>query len=155
VTHIAREVVSAALSNTPPPFLRKTNPRGRKRQGVKYEAIGQKLLSTRFGAAYTPSPWVRFSDASGDHWCQPDGLLDTNQGVIIVEFKYQHTIDAWHQLRLLYEPVLSVLLPDKHISVLEIVKWFDCNVSFPEPVRLVSDPEFHSGREFGVHIWKP
>lgn len=72
-----------------------------------------------------------------------------------MEFKYQHTIDAWTQLRLLYEPVIQVLLPELRISVLEIVKWYDCDVAFPEPVRLVSDIATFDGLGFGVHIYKP
>lgn len=148
-------MTAAAYSLTPPPFLRKTKPRGRKRQGVKYEAAGQALLADRFGGAYLPSPWIRFTDSGGQHWCQPDGLLDTPHGLIIVEFKYQHTLDAWQQLRLLYEPVVAALHPGRPIAVLEIVKWYDCAVAFPEPVRLVADISKHQGRDFGVHIWKP
>lgn len=75
--------------------------------------------------------------------------------MVIVEFKYQHTIDAWSQLRLLYEPVLAFIHPELAISVLEIVKWYDCAVEFPEPVRLIADIAEHNTREFGVHIWKP
>lgn len=145
----------AEYSPFPPPFLRKTKPRGRKRQGVKYEAQGQQMLAERFGSAYLPSPWVRFTDQTGQHWCQPDGVLETDSGLIIVEFKYQHTVDAWQQLRLLYEPVIRALHPGRPIAVLEIVKWYDCAVAFPEPVKLVSDAARHSGKEFGVHIWKP
>lgn len=147
--------MEARYSQTPPPFLRKTNPRGRKRQGVKYEAAGQAMLRDRFGSAYLPSPWLRFTDSTGNHWCQPDGLLHTKHGLLIVEFKYQHTIDAWHQLRLLYEPVVAALHPEHSISVLEIVKWYDCAVAYPEAVALVADPAHHHGNAFGVHIWKP
>jgi hypothetical protein len=113
------------------------------------------MLAERFAGAYLPSPWIRFTDASGKHWCQPDGLLDTPHNLVIVEFKYQHTVDAWQQLRLLYEPVVQVLHPGRPIAVLEVVKWYDCAVEFPEPVRLVADVAEHKGNGFGVHIWKP
>lgn len=113
------------------------------------------MLGGRFGGAYLPSPWVRFTDAAGQHWCQPDGLLQTAHGITIIEFKYQHTIDAWHQLRLLYEPVIAILHPGVDLAVLEIVKWYDCAVDFPEPARLVREVADHHGKEFGVHIWKP
>lgn len=112
-------------------------------------------MAERFAGAYLPSPWIRFNDQTGQHWCQPDGLLDTPDGLVIVEFKYQHTIDAWQQLRLLYEPVISVLHPDRPLAVLEVVKWYDCAVAFPEAISLVADPALHRGRGFGVHIWKP
>lgn len=72
-----------------------------------------------------------------------------------MEFKYQHTVDAWNQLRLLYEPVVKALTPGRQITVLEIVKWYDCGVAFPEPVRLVSDIAKFDGDGFGVHIFKP
>lgn len=113
------------------------------------------MLAERFGEAYHPSPWVRFIDDSGQHWCQPDGLLKLPHGLVIVEFKYQHTVDAWAQLRMLYEPVVRVLYPEVPLAVLEIVKWFDCAVKFPEPVKLVKDVAAHLTPEFGVHIWKP
>lgn len=113
------------------------------------------MLRDRFGAAYLPSPWIRFADATGQHWCQPDGLLSVNGRIVIVEFKYQHTVDAWHQLRQLYEPVISVLHPGVCTSVVEIVKWYDCALAFPEPVKLVKDVAAHLSKDFGVHIWKP
>lgn len=113
------------------------------------------MLAERFGTAYRASPWMRFTDQTGQHWCQPDGLLEVGGRLTIIEFKYQHTVDAWQQLRLLYEPVVAVLHPGAAISVLEIVKWYDCAVAFPEPVRLVADVSSHQGRDFGVHIWKP
>lgn len=113
------------------------------------------MLRERFGSAYLPSPWVRFVDVSGAHWCQPDGILSLGHGLTIVEFKYQHTIDAWSQLRLLYEPVINVLHPGQPVRVLEIVKWYDCAIAFPEPVKLVKDVAAHLTGDFGVHIWKP
>lgn len=148
-------MISATYSPTPPPFLRASKPRGRKRQGVKYEASGQAHLTERFGSAYLPSPWIRFTDDNGSHWCQPDGLLSISDWLVIVEFKYQHTSDAWTQLRLLYEPVVKVLHPGLPVGVLEIVKWYDCALAFPEPVKLVKDVAAHLSQEFGVHIWKP
>jgi hypothetical protein len=155
VARIAQRVSEAVYSPLPPPFLRKTKPRGRKRQGVKYELFAQAMMAERFGGAYRPSPWIRFTDETGRHWCQPDGLLETPHGLVIVEFKYQHTVDAWQQLRLLYEPVVEVLHPGRPVAVLEVVKWYDCAVEFPEPVRLVADITEHKGTQFGVHIWKP
>lgn len=155
MSYATTAVLEARYSPTPPPFLRATKPRGRKRQGVKYEASGQAMLAARFGEKYVAAPWIRFHDERGQHWCQPDGLLHTASGIVIVEFKYQHTIDAWQQLRLLYEPVIAFLHRGAPIAVLEIVKWYDCAVEFPEPVKLVKDIGEHTGREFGVHIWKP
>ena len=113
------------------------------------------MLLAQFGGDYLPSPWVRFTDAAGSHWCQPDGVLTLPQGKVIVEVKYQHTTEAWYQLRLLYEPVLRCLYPDTPLSVIEVVKWYDCAIVFPEPARLIKNLALHQGGEFGVHIWKP
>lgn len=114
------------------------------------------MLLDRFGDNYMGSPWVEFVDETGKHWCQPDGLLNLpGNTVLIIEFKYQHTIDAWYQLRQLYQPVVQVLFPSCKTAVLEIVKWYDCALAFPEPARLVRDVADHNNEEFGVHIWKP
>ena len=133
----------------------------RKRLGVKYEAKVQEYLEASVPEAYVASPWLRFG-ASGEprlRYCQPDGLLFRfDLGLItIVEIKYQHTALSWWQTRQLYEPVLRHLFPLRlwKFSVLEIVKWFDPDVHFPEEIHLVRDPQkpIHNG--FGVHIWKP
>lgn len=114
------------------------------------------MLLARFPGQYIPSPWIKYIDGSGRHWCQPDGILYLRSNrLIIVEFKYQHTADAWKQLRLLYEPVITFLHPGAAVSSLEIVKWYDCAVAFPEPVHLIADIAEHHGKGFGVHIWKP
>lgn len=113
------------------------------------------MLLDRFGDKYLRAPWVEFVDETGKHWCQPDGLLQLAKHLLIIEFKYQHTIDAWYQLRQLYQPVVQVLFPDTHIIVVEVVKWYDCALAFPEPARLLKDLAAHNSDEFGVHIWKP
>lgn len=120
------------------------------------------MLEDNFGDSYVPSPWLNFLGSRGVHWCQPDGLLfDIQRGVIaIVEIKYQHTTDAWWQLRRLYEPVLSALFPPSlwRFTVVEIVKWYDPQVPWPEPIRMlpqVSEGFALSPRQTGVHIWKP
>jgi hypothetical protein len=126
---------------------------GRKRKGVKYEAAGQKHFASLL-PSYLPSPWFHFADAHGTRYCQPDGIAVFTDFVLIVEFKYQHTLDAWAQLRLLYQPVVELVFRRESV-VLEVVKWYDCAVAFPEPVRLVENPAEWRGRDFGVHIWSP
>ena len=157
MTYIPTAIQWARRSSTPPPFVNtNVKPRGRKRLGVKYEQAVQRELISRFAERYTPSPWIRFADTNGSHWCQPDGILQlTPDCAIIVEVKYQHTIDAWYQLRQLYEPVVRALLPETYLATLEIVRWYDCATAFPEPARLVKDVETWDCRGFGVHIWKP
>ena len=112
------------------------------------------MLAEKFPGRYRANPWIRFRDGDALHWCQPDGLLLGEDRVTIVEVKYNHTIEAWRQLRLLYSPVIS-LLEGKKLAVVEIVKWYDCAVGFPEEVKLVKDIGGFSGSEFGVHIFRP
>lgn len=135
---------------------------GRRLQGVKYERLVQSMLDKLWGYTYLPLPWLRFEGSSGVHWCQPDGILfNLELGVLtIVEVKYQHTTDAWWQMRKLYEPVLRKLFPEElwEIKVLEVVKWFDPDVRWPEPIRMLSNPGLAQHLEpgvTGVHIWKP
>jgi hypothetical protein len=89
-------------------------------------------------------------------WCQPDALiLQPRDGLLtIVEVKYQHTPDAWWQLRELYLPVVSLAFgPDWRIAMLEVVKWYDPHVSFPETPLLTPDPLRPPHGRIGVHIW--
>jgi hypothetical protein len=84
--------------------------------------------------------------------------MDPRRGVVtILEFKYQHTSDAWHQLTRLYLPVLSQLFPRKlwRFALCEVVKWYDPATVFPCPVTLAKDPLLLRPGQFGVHIWSP
>jgi hypothetical protein len=155
----AGTIARAVLSDTAPEFARRKRVTGRRAQGVKYEKAAQAMLQERLGANYLPSPWIHFENAGElrAHWCQPDGLYfdEQNSHIMIVEMKYQHTSDAWHQVERLYRPVVEFLFPRQRISRLEVVKWFDPETTFPEEVRLVEAPERFMSDVFGVHIWKP
>lgn len=76
--------------------------------------------------------------------------------ILLVEVKYQHTVDAWWQTKHLYAPVLERIFPRElwRVEVCEIVRWYDPATAFPEPVALCARPEERSQR-FKVHIWKP
>lgn len=136
-------------------------------RGVIYERKVQAHLLERFAHLYHPSPWFTFWDSGGTpgresrRWCQPDGLLlDPWLGTIIIcEIKYQHTSDAWWQLRRLYLPVVRAAFPATlwSISCLEIVKWYDPATLFPEPTVLLYDPSLRTPRLngcIGVHIFR-
>lgn len=109
--------------------------------GVRYERKGHEHFLERYPDTYVPGPWFEFDDASGRRWCQPDGLLiDIKCGrVTIVEFKYQHTLNAWWQIWSLYAPVLQHVFPGWDIRGVEVVKWYDAAVFFPN-ARLTEDP---------------
>lgn len=119
----------------------------------------EKLLRD-FPYNYLPAPWVKFRDASGFRWCQPDGLLlNIEDGTCrIVEVKYQHTADAWWQLTQLYLPVLEVLFSPLRWthSCLEIVKWYDPVTSFPGKVVFAKSVQDTIPKGYtGVHIFNP
>lgn len=141
-----------------PPALRKKRYTGRRLEGIRYEKKVHVYLTEFYGEAYIPSPWIKFFAEGRYRWCQPDGIhLDFLRGVItIVEVKYQHTTDAWWQLRCLYEPVLRVIFPPHlwKFEVCEVVKWYDPAVVFPEKTVLAQEMAMpHSA--FKVHIWRP
>lgn len=141
-----------------PPALRKRRYTGRRLEGIRYEKKVHEYLAEFYGEMYIPSPWIKFFAEGAYRWCQPDGIhLDFIRGVItIVEVKYQHTTDAWWQLRCLYEPVLRVIFPASlwKFEVCEVVKWYDPAVVFPEKTVLAQEMAMpHSA--FKVHIWRP
>jgi hypothetical protein len=146
-----------------------TRPRrytGRRGQGVRYERKVQEYLGELAGGAggpnlpeaYIPSQWWRFGVEGHARWCQTDGLLlRPREGqAIIYEVKYQHTADAWFQLRELYEPVVREALgPAWELAFVEVVKWYDPATFFPERVLMYPDPLRAQAGRIGVHIWTP
>lgn len=116
------------------------------------------MLHIRYGSYHFRSPWLRFHDNGKVRWCQPDALLvDVESGrIVVIEVKYQHTLDAWWQLHHLYVPVLREIFPATMwtIAVCEVVKWYDPATWFPCRVQLLADPVEARVNEFGVHIWK-
>lgn len=134
---------------------------GKRREGLKYEAAVMAYLDGEFGEFFVPGPWFRFESNGGDRvrWCQPDGLIfDIVEKVIyVVEVKLKHTTDAWWQLRHLYLPVLAKIFPPEvwEYRPCEIVRWYEKDLPFPEPVTLVQSPLALRSGQFGVHIWAP
>lgn len=107
------------------------------------------------------SPWIIFKQGSDPRtrlrFCQPDAVFisETNKRIIIVEIKYQHTPDAWRQLRLLYEPVIKFMYPDFDIALVEICRWFDPHTQFPEQYYYNENPLQSTFGKLGVHIYHP
>lgn len=142
----------------PPPALKRKRYTGRRLAGVQYEKKVQAHLCDLYPDRYIPSPWLKFFAEGKWRWCQPDGLLlDIKRGrITIVEVKYQHTADAWWQVRHLYEPVLRAIFPAElwHFDACEIVKWYDPEITFPERVVLAQEVDMKHPA-FKVHIWRP
>lgn len=90
-------------------------------------------------------------------WCQPDGIfVDFDAGkIVIVEVKYQHTLDAWYQLYRYLTVVRHVFGTIWDYSLCEVVKWYDCALAYPEPIQLLSDLAAAKPNAFHVHILKP
>jgi len=158
----AVDVRRARFLSAQPPFIRRGRSRGRFAVGVRYErqvqdylsllALGQPEIEHRNG------PWLEFTDKSGRRWCQPDALLVNagRQDCIIAEVKYQHTADAWWQLKWLYLPVLQAAMPGYSFRLLEIVHWHDPLVAWPE--RSVLTPNVEAtprGNSIAIHIFNP
>lgn len=140
-----------------PGFARHWKRSGRRRAGELYEQRVHAEFLVRY-PGYLPSPWFRFCDAEGDKWCQPDGLLiNPWQGTIsVVECKYQHTDQAYHQLFTVYKPVVEHLFGGLYkVALVEVVKWFDPAVHCPVAPHLCKDPATAVAGRFNVHIWKP
>jgi hypothetical protein len=152
----AGRVLGAELSQ--PPRLRKRRYTGARLKGVQYEKKVQEHLGEFYGERYIPSPWLRFFTGGAWRWCQPDGLLfDPVLGKLcIVEVKYQHTADAWWQVRHLYQPVLELIFPKSlwKYEACEVVRWYDPATLFPEPTVLAHEVGM-AHPSFKVHIWHP
>lgn len=138
-------VRSASFLPRKPQFIRRRASRGRFAVGMRYEREAKDWLSLfalgRAEISYRDGPWIEFRDRSGRRWCQPDALLENKAAkyCLICEIKYQHTSDAWWQLRELYLPVLRCALPGYSFRLLEIVHWYDPLTIWPEEIALVPD----------------
>lgn len=155
----APEDIQSVVFCPPPAFsLRDQKKSKRKAEGLRFERRAQAHLESK-SEFYLPSPWLLFIAGNRPHWCQPDGIhFDLERGILtIVEIKYSHTAEAHRQLRRVYFPVLVRLFPPSlwRIRLVELVKWYDPAVAFPEAVDLCPDPLRHLTDRIGVHIWRP
>jgi hypothetical protein len=133
---------------------------GAQRAGIRYERKARAFLAKEFGKDFTPSQWFQYETDSGVNWCQPDGLLQINNLLVIIEVKVNFSSDAWWQLRKLYEPVVKAALNPTRLALAVVCKSFDPAVPFPEsPYRLPSisalcnSPEWDCTR-IGVVQWR-
>lgn len=174
-TFLAGKVKWASHATSKPSFVReKTRVKGVRRQGINYEKKAQSYLKGLVlkeqlnnpardteNYSYLMSPWLMFrseKDNPGSiRFCQPDGIVVdlANKRIVIVEVKLQHTIGAWWQLRELYEPVLRRIYVGFEFSVVEVVRWFDPQVKYPESVFPIENPLEAKPGKFCVHIYCP
>ena len=155
------EVKWARFSLEPAFAQRQKRRTGARARGKQYEAKAGAAFAAEYAGRILLGPWIEYMDETGHHWCQPDGMLfNVHSGYItIIEMKYQHTPDAWLQLRRLYQPIVDFLFatPDQlwSTNIVEVVRWYDAQIGFPEPVRLTPALHLAHPRAFNVHIWNP
>lgn len=156
----AEDIITAEFSRVAPPFIKPNRAKGSRADGLRYDRRGQDWLTAAYPASYVASPWFRFKRRalnSAWAWCQPDGLaIDIRRGLItIVEFKLQHTSKAWWQTRHLYEPIVREIFGEHKwdFAIVEIVRWFDPDVAFPEKFTFISDISKVEPGGFHIHIW--
>ena len=155
----AQDIARVILQGYAPAFAeRKKRSTAAAKAGIAYERKVQTLLLGAFSRVYLPSPWFRFFDASGMRWCQPDGLFiyPAAGRVIIVEIKNSHTHEAWWKLHYLYRPVVQWFFgQDWDVRMLEIVRWYDPNIQFPNAKLCAVPNSAPKPPEIGVHILNP
>lgn len=105
---------------------------GAKRAGLRYEKKALAYLSGLFGRRFTPHQWFKFYDGSGVRFCEVDGLLREGDDITIFEVKVGFCIEAWWQLRRLYEPVVRKVFSPKSVALVVVCKSYDPAVAFPE-----------------------
>lgn len=145
-----------------PPFVKKRRRRGRKGVGLRYEAAVQRYFGDRYGYEYIPGPWFKYAVAERPrvvNYAQPDGLLvQPRRGTVtIVEIKYNHCAESYFQLVDKYLPLVETLF-DKtmwEFPLVEVVKWYDRDTSYPTDIRLRADIDECRAGEIGVHICRP
>jgi hypothetical protein len=137
-------------------------PAGARAAGLRYERKVHRRLLAAYGsessALYLPAQWIIFREGSSPaaRWAQPDGLLiDLGRGLVtIVEIKLRHMDKTWWWCRGLYEPLLRHLFPSGwSFACLEITRFYDPGIEWPEPLRLVREPDALRAGQFGCHIW--
>lgn len=90
----------------------------RQRKGKRFEAKVQEELARRLagfggGRLYTDQ-WIRFFDANGPGWAQPDAFIVQRKDLWVFECKLTFVDTAVEQIRDRYAPLLTELFPGLH-----------------------------------------
>lgn len=165
----AGKVVEAKLASHAPSFIRPSKMSESRKAGLRYESKAQNHLKQIVDLAMKlnpklrslPAPWLVFRSESDPmdfvRYCQPDHVLfdDEQMKLTIIEIKLQHCLEAYEQVRLLYEPVLRFMYPAYEIAAIELVLWHDPHVQFPERFYFEPNILLAEAGKFGIHIWNP
>lgn len=107
----------AEFSLSGPP-LRRQRATGSKAAGLAYEKKLGKLLPPEAKHGL----WIKFEDAFGPGWCQPDYIFAWHRRLVVLEAKLSYTEDAWSQLENLYLPLVS-FIAEKPAYGVQACKW--------------------------------
>jgi hypothetical protein len=132
---------------------------GTKCEGIAFQRrVHRELLEPlgRFGPVYEEQ-WFRFSDTYGTHWCQPDGLVEFHDRVLVVEAKrsLRGQDSGMRQLRSLYRPVVELALKKPTVLCLAFHHWTAHEPEFEEIDSiedLISLPLGQCDKVKGLHV---
>ena len=125
--------------------------------GLRYERATISHLKSTLENTGTllVEPCFRFSNGHRSRFCFPDALLllPALSFDLLIEIKTRHTYDAWHQLRRLYEPVVTKAT-GREVKLLEIVKNYDPAIALPEEeVKVLNSLEDAIGSNAPYNIY--
>ena len=122
--------------------------------GIRYETAAKLFLKQKMPYLKT-GVWFDYEDDEAKKLIQLDALIDHDHQIVIIEIKRSHCLEAWWQLRQLYQPVISAWRPGAETRVVEVCHSFDPDVIFPEPPTLIGvDTMKDSGDLFYVMVVK-
>ena len=131
--------------------------------GLRFEhAVGLALRKLAPSFA-TPSPrvrsgaWLRYEDANGRGWAQPDHFVLLDDRLLLLECKLSQTLDAWHQLEAIYAPLLRWIF-GRPVVTIGVFRFLVSAPELPLPslraatCGAVADVV---GRRFTLHVHDP
>ena len=85
-----------------------TRQKGSIYHGIKFEYAWAKYMDAKQSTKFNAGPWIEYSDINGLGYCQPDGILWTEEQIIVFECKLTFTYrKAYNEMRDLYAPLLE------------------------------------------------
>lgn len=145
---------TAMWQRTPPKASGRT---WAQKAGLRYERKALLHLASQHPNFIDHLPFVYISE--GDRKTAiPDGICFAKDldHLTIIEIKLKHTDEAWHQLNLLYLPVVQRAFPSHKIKLLEVVRWYEPTTELPGKTLQVIDAGMHfesSDFDYGIYIW--
>lgn len=121
--HFIRDLKSAFFTKESPWGQKSPKLKGSCAKGKTYErTVWRKLCKVLPPEAVHYNRWIRFEDASGRHYAQPDIFILTESRIFLLECKLTQTEEAEFQLLYLYKPLLERLFPSKEVLCIQVCK---------------------------------